>query len=249
MDEILSESIRKYHMCPTCIEAIAESWSDQCSRCGATRFLVGEAPFREKPKRITHNQPEIRKCKHCFSEKCKYERIVSLGRYDGLLRILVLRTKRDYSGLVAQTLTRLLWREREKDLRKFAPDLIVPVPMYIGRFLRRGICAPIQMADILSKELGVPACLAARRMRNTQLQWGLSPSQRKKNVLGSFMLAPDWDAQKSLSILKGKRILIVDDIVTTGVTCDELAKLLVNAGAGPIMVAVFARSTGEHTAR
>ena len=301
-DEALTEAIRKYHLCPTCIGNIVEAADNQCPRCGASLVLPGQPPEPEKPKRITHNQPQpIKKCRHCFPENFKYEKIVTLGHYDGLLRYLVLRTKKDYSGAATRTLTYLFLREREHDIRKFAPDLIVPVPMYLGRFLRRGICAPIQMAEILSKELKIPWHLAIKRMRRTQLQWGLHPNQRKANVLGAFMLAPDMittveykpdpkveskadkkPARKTcrkksgkkgkkkhkhkkkkrvepkqppvpttiqVSKLQGKRILIVDDIMTTGVTCEELAKLLKEAGASAVMVAVLARATGEHSAK
>ncbi|MDD3587114.1 MAG: double zinc ribbon domain-containing protein, partial [Thermoguttaceae bacterium] len=169
-DEALTNAVRKYQLCPTCIETIVESADNQCRRCGATLVLPGQPPQKEKPKRVTHNQPlKVNKCRHCFPEYFKYEKIVALGRYDGLLRYLVLRTKKDYSGSVTRTLTLLLLHQREKELRKFAPDLIVPVPMYLGRFLRRGICAPIQMAEILSRELKIPWHLAVKRMRRTRL--------------------------------------------------------------------------------
>ena len=76
---------------------------------------------------------------------------------------------------------------------------------------------------------------ALRRVRNTRRQGPMLRTERLRNVRGAFRLRPD-------AKVRGKRLLLVDDVLTTGATCDEIAKVLRRAGAAAVTVAALARA-------
>lgn len=131
---------------------------------------------------------------------------------------------------------RLLVERRRDDLAELRLDAVVPIPMYWWRRLRRGKNSPEMLAACLAKSLDIPmrrSVLVWRR--NTPPQAGLAASRRFENVRGAFRVRhPD--------AVKDARILLVDDVLTTGATCSEAAKTLKNAGAAMVAVAVVARA-------
>ncbi len=115
-------------------------------------------------------------------------------------------------------------------------DVVVPVPMHWTRRTWRGANSPETIAQRLALRLAVPLRPALLvRARRTAPQASLSPNQRRANVRGAFRAAVHPD-------LPGARVLLVDDIMTTGATLNEAAKTLVRAGAAEVMVAVLARA-------
>ena len=113
------------------------------------------------------------------------------------------------------------------------------MPMHWTRRLQRGINSPEILAGCLARHLGIP--LRRRllvRCRRTFLQTEMSPPQRFRNVRAAFRV------HKS-PCLQGARVLLVDDILTTGATCSEAAKTLKKAGAAAVVVAVLARAQGQ----
>jgi predicted amidophosphoribosyltransferase len=104
--------------------------------------------------------------------------------------------------------------------------------------LWRGVNSPTTIAERLSARLRIPlaAHLLVRR-RRTALQASLPPSRRLSNVRGAFQAVVHAD-------LPGSRLLLVDDIMTTGATVNEAAKMLTQAGAEFVGVAIVARATG-----
>lgn len=130
----------------------------------------------------------------------------------------------------------LLATRRRGVLAAVEADLVVPIPMYWGRRLLRGTNSPEILARRLSRRLGIPwePRLLVRR-RNTLLQPDLSPRERFRNIQGAFRVDKGYD-------LGGVRVLVVDDVLTTGATCSEAAKSLKQAGAAYVAVAVLARA-------
>ena len=159
-----------------------------------------------------------------------------LGAYQEELRQAVLRLKRASGSTLASALARLFWKSRRDALRRFRTDLVVPVPMYWTRRLARGINSPDVLANELAARLRVPAeGQMLYRCRKTLPQANLPPKQRFHNVRGAFRLRAGYD-------LHGARVLLVDDILTTGATSSEAAKMLKEAGASVVGVAVLARA-------
>ncbi len=103
------------------------------------------------------------------------------------------------------------------------PDRIMPVPLHPARLFTRGYNQALEIARAISTQLAVPVDYkSSKRIRNTLPQFNLKPGERRKNIKGAFAL---HKPQSSGSVA------IVDDIVTTGSTANELAKLLKAAGA------------------
>jgi ComF family protein len=177
-------------------------------------------------------------CHTCSRQKFHFDRVTRLGTYHGELRSAVLRIKRPHERALAAALSDLLIDVADSSLAAFAPDVVVPVPMHWTRKAWRGANSPDVIAQRLARHLGVPmrADLLARR-RRTAPQASLSPSRRRANVRGAFRAAQHPD-------LPGARIVLVDDIMTTGATVDEAAKTLSKCGASVVAVVVLARAEG-----
>ncbi len=113
-------------------------------------------------------------------------------------------------------------------------DLIVPMPLHPARLRERGFNQAVEIARPLARELGMPILLdAAKRVRNTPAQAGLAHDARLKNIQGAF----SCDAR-----VAGKRIALLDDVMTTGASLNELARAVWAAGAIEVEAWVVART-------
>ena len=145
-----------------------------------------------------------------------------MGPYDGALREVVLKTKRSFQEHMSLALAQLLLRRREQQLSDFRPDLVVPIPMHWTRRFRRGVNSPELLAGCLGRRLRVPvADWLLVRTRNTLPQKDLMPQDRFRNVRGAFRVRRGHRRR-----LQDSRVLLVDDILTTGATCSEAAAVL-----------------------
>jgi ComF family protein len=120
------------------------------------------------------------------------------------------------------------------------PQLIVPVPLHCWRLLHRGFNQAFEIARLLTRELRLElSAHDLRRHRRTRSQAGLSAAQRRHNLDRAFA----WHGPN----LAGQRVALVDDVLTTGSTAGECARLLKRAGAAEVTVWVLARAlTGSH---
>jgi ComF family protein len=117
---------------------------------------------------------------------------------------------------------------------KPACDAIVPVPLHWTRKWSRGFNQSLILARALSKTTGLPMLPALRRVKRTKDQTRLSRQERLANVRGAFRVVRD---------VKGKRLLLLDDVTTTGATLEECRRVLENAGASQISAAVVAMAS------
>ena len=135
---------------------------------------------------------------------------------------------------VAGLLGRLMARAGSKLLEE--ADLIVPVPLYRGRLWSRRYNQSALLAAEISALAGVPANMdALRRTRPTRAQVGLNIRERRRNVRDAFAL----EDGRQLPVL-GKRVVLVDDVITTGATAEACAEALLDAGATHVDVLAFA---------
>lgn len=113
------------------------------------------------------------------------------------------------------------------------PQLLIPVPLHWRRQWSRGYNQSLQLARVLGKDLGIAVDAgAARRLRATQDQIGQSAAQRRKNLHGAFAVS---------SRLAGLHVALVDDVMTTGATLEELARACKAAGAARVEAWALAR--------
>jgi len=175
-------------------------------------------------------------CNHCRADKLRFERTLALGSYEGLLRQLVMRTKADRQGVVTHALAELAWQRLREQLRELQIDVVTAVPMHRWRRWQLGANGPLQIAQQLAQRLEVPcAGQMLRLVRNVPPQVGLSRPARFRNLAGEMAVGASY-------YLAAARVLIVDDILTTGATCSEAARVLRRAGAADVTVLVLART-------
>jgi len=118
------------------------------------------------------------------------------------------------------------------------PDLLVPIPTHWTRRLVRGCNVPDVLAESMARRLRIPMAqdlLWCRR--KTRKQGTLLPNERRTNVRGAFAVSVGY-------VLDGAHLLVVDDVMTTGATANEAAKVLRRAGASKASIAVVARGVG-----
>ena len=212
-------------MCPKCRAALAPEGLSYCLRCGAP---------------VSADHPASTSCEMCRGERLRFDRVVSLGAYQSELRRVVLRMKQRRGELLSAAMGRLLWLRRGGDVAALSPDVVVPVPMFWAERLKRGTNSPDILAECLARRLRVP--LEARmvvRCRATKPQSSLKPRQRRANLRNAFAFRTGYT-------VAGSRVLLVDDVLTTGATASEIAGLLKRAGASLVAVAVLARGVGRH---
>ena len=113
-------------------------------------------------------------------------------------------------------------------------DALVPVPLHPERRRKRGFNQSAEIAGWLGKRAGIPLVEGLRRVRVTAPQARLTRAERLRNLRGSLVLAPGFDP-------RGKRLVICDDVFTTGATADACAKVLLRAGAGEVVALAVAR--------
>ncbi len=153
------------------------------------------------------------------------------GAYEGSLRKLVHLYKYGRVQTLARPLSDLLASALPRDQRF---DAIAPVPLHWRRRWQRGFNQAGLLADRLARRTGIPKVCALRRVHSTQTQAGLSNTSRRGNVAKAFR------ARRGAAI-DGKRILLVDDVMTTGSTGAACAIALKRAGAAKVSLLTIAR--------
>jgi ComF family protein len=116
-------------------------------------------------------------------------------------------------------------------------DVIVPVPLHRRRFFLRRFNQSAELGRAIASRAGLPfEPLAVERVKPTRRQVGLGAQERAANVRGAFRVPP-WAAE----LVRGKRVLIIDDVYTTGATVSAVARALMRSRAGAVDVLTFAR--------
>lgn len=173
-------------------------------------------------------------CPECSRRGFRFEEVIRLGVYQDSLRTACIRGKSPGTEALATAMVSLLWHEQRERLTEFSPDVVVPVPQFWLHWFTRPHHQALTMAEALAERLSIP-CLdrAVRKTRRTVDQSSLPKAKRLKNLEKAFQMRRGVN-------LKGQRVLIVDDILTTGTTSNELARVLRKAGASSVAVAVIA---------
>jgi ComF family protein len=128
----------------------------------------------------------------------------------------------------------LLLAQHINDCRLSLPDQIIPMPLHPGRLAGRGYNQSLEITRPLARTLDIPLNIkACKRIRATQAQSELPAQKRKHNVRKAFEV---------VARMEGKHVAIVDDVMTTGCTVNELARTLVAAGVERVDVWVCARA-------
>lgn len=204
--------------CPTCQAGVPQPAPARCPVCAiAYRTLT----------------PSLHHCESCLRQQPPFTRVHAVGPYAGTLREAVqhfkyrgqLPLERPLGTLLTETLL-------GAGVQSF--NLVVPVPLHKDRLRERGYNQALQLARQVGARLKMPvAPELLRRVRATATQQGLDAVARKSNIRGAFTVTAP---------LTGRQLLLVDDVLTTGATARECARVLRAAGAAAVEVAVLGRA-------
>jgi ComF family protein len=171
-----------------------------------------------------------------------YARARAAVRYDDVARTLVHALKYQDRTDLAPAMGR--WMARAGRELLDGADMLIPVPLHWRRGWSRRYNQSGALARSIERQSGVKvASEVLRRIRPTQQQIGLSRPQRASNVQGAFKVAPDRQ-----SLVAGRRVVLIDDVLTSGATVDACARALLRAKAAQVDVLVFARVVDTHKA-
>lgn len=209
------------NLCPICRDDLLQDAGRACRSCGAP---VGP-------------HLDLSSCPQCRRNRFAFDRVLRLGIYDKLLRLACLRgKKRGAEGLLV-SLAELTWERIAAELQEIEIDVVVPVPHHWSQKLLRPHNPAEVLARCWSKLLGVEcAPHLLRKVRRTRSQARLNANERRHNLRNAFAATVD---------LTDATVLLVDDVLTTGTTAHEAARMLKQAGAREVVVVVLGRGIGR----
>jgi ComF family protein len=206
-------------LCAACWAEFHPIARPYCERLG-TPFALDLGPGALSPKAI--------------ADPPAFGRARAVARFDGTARRLVHRLKYSDRLDLAPAMGRWMRRAGAEVLE--GADLLVPVPLHPFRLWRRRFNQAAELARAIAGAGGPPVIYdALRRTRPTRPQVGLSASERARNLQGAFAVRAE-DRPR----LAGRRLVLVDDVMTTGSTLDVAARVLRRAGAAEVDALVFA---------
>lgn len=208
-------------LCAECWGGIHFITSPMCARCGLPfDYDIGDGAL----------------CGECLRAPSSYSRARAAMRYDDHSRPLVTRFKYADQTLLAPIYGKWLLSAGRELIS--ATDVIIPVPLYYWRFVGRRYNQSALLAQAIARHCALPVIPdGLLRKRATLPQAGLTRAQRADNVKGAFAANPKRAGQ-----WRGKSILLVDDVMTTGATIEQCSKALLKGGAASVNVLTLART-------
>ncbi|MDM3870709.1 double zinc ribbon domain-containing protein [Porticoccus sp. W117] len=173
-------------------------------------------------------------CGECLHSPPPWRQCIAAFEYTAPVKQLIIQYKQSANLAAGRTLAHLLAKAVQLNAEPPLPQLLLPVPMHWRGQLARGFNQSYDLARMLSTQLGIAAsCRHLRKRHHTQTQHTLPRKQRQRNLHGQF------EIRKSVS---GKRIALIDDVMTTGSTARAIAGLLVKEGAEQVDIWCVART-------
>ncbi len=209
------------HLCARCLEECRLIQSPLCKTCGAPFLTEGG---------------DDHLCGGCIAQPPRFTAARAAASFSGPVRELIHRFKYNRRVQLCRPLGLLAAQELKPFADATAADLIIPVPLHKKRLRQREFNQAVLLGDVLARQWQLPLCRGnLRRIRWTEPQINLSAAERVANVRGAFSVADP-------ASLRGKRIILVDDVFTTGSTVAECARVLFKADAAKVYVVTIARA-------
>jgi ComF family protein len=217
--------VREGHpFCSDCRARVRPITDPLCPSCGIPY------PVEEGPEHL---------CGRCLLQRPPVGAARSYGVYEEVLHDAVHAFKYGGNLTLGERLGRLMAEHDYPSFRIEDYDLLVPVPLHPRRLRQRGFNQSVLLAREISRRRGIPLdFLALRRVVDTDSQAGLKKEERRSNMKKAFSV-PDP------SRIRGRRVLLVDDVHTTGSTLGECAKTLLKGGAEAVGALTLARAIQE----
>ena len=219
------------NVCLRC-DAPGENGIDLCERCFTSLPWIHYACQRcAQP--LTSGNANL--CGACRNKKLHFDQACAPFQFEDFIRDAVYQIKFNQKLNQGKLLAHLFVKHIDKQ-RLNIPEIIIPVPLHKKRLRKRGYNQALEIARIVSKEIDCELlCREIYRNRDTNVQMDLPAKQRHKNVKNAFSL------KENATTFKNKHVCIMDDVMTTGNTVNEVAKCIKSAGAKRIDVWCIAR--------
>ncbi|MBQ2626253.1 MAG: ComF family protein [Eubacterium sp.] len=215
--------------CALCDHILGKNEDEVCCACRKKIHFISDPKCSRCGRPLTDDTEEY--CEHCRTHIRMFEEGFAPFVYDGVVKEAIMRLKYGHRAEHAVFFARAMYCAGRDFLNRAKPQMIVPVPIHRGRSIRRGYNQAGLLAEKLSHFSGIPCQKKLiTRVRGTMPQKELDMRQRRKNLRGVFRV----------NTLQGEmpdRILVVDDIFTTGSTIDTIAACLLRAGAKSVYFA------------
>lgn len=219
--------------CPAC-GAIAATGGAFCSDCWIKLTFLGAPACASCDLPLPYEAGEPQQCAACLAKAPAHDGVKAAVAYGDISRHVALRLK--YGGRIG--LAKMIASQLMRHVRDLPADaLLVPVPLHWTRLWARSFNQSALIAREVARQSGhvhVPDLI--RRKRRTTPLGGLNPAQRRKMVSGAFDLHPE-----QASLAKGRHILLVDDVYTSGATTDACVRVLKRGGAASVTILCWAR--------
>jgi ComF family protein len=220
-------------LCPSCRKPVAED-GGLCPGCWAQLSFITPPycerlgiPFAYDPGPGVLSMQAI-------ADPPAYQRARAAVRYDDIARTLVHALKYGDRLDLAPTLGR--WMVQAGAPLLAEADALIPVPLHWRRLWWRRFNQSAALAEVIAARVKLPVAHALARVKATRQQVGLTASERALNVQGAFRVR-----EQARADVKGRRFVLVDDVLTSGATIDACTRVLLRAGAASVDVLVFAR--------
>ncbi|MDY3918024.1 MAG: ComF family protein [Candidatus Limivivens sp.] len=208
-------------ICEQCEKNVKPLQGPKCKKCGK---ILG--------------QKEREYCLDCSRTKHAYARGTAVYPYSGAVRRAVWRFKYQNRRCYARAFAEMMWETSGEQLKSWKPDLVIPVPLHPKRKKKRGYNQAFLLAEPIAGHLGIPVLEnGLLRVTPTSPQKNLDRKKRQINLKRAFKIGKDD--------VKLKRILLVDDIYTTGSTIDAAAEILLEQGAAEVFFLALCIGEGE----
>jgi ComF family protein len=218
--------------CPGC-GAVTDEPHRFCIACWSALTFLGEPCCARCALPFDYGEGAEVICGRCLAEPPDYHRLRAAVAYGDIARTVALKLKYGGRPGVAETMARFM----ERHLDASDAPVLAPVPLHRWRIWRRGYNQAALIAGALARRAGLEAQLdLVERVKATPVLRGMGPRERRQAVRGAFRVNA-----KRKAALKGKSVVLVDDVYTSGATAEACARILKRAGAQRVDVLCWAR--------
>ncbi len=212
--------IEKEHhcFCNECWDKIEIFNGESCKKCGAPVITAKGVCFK------------------CRSKKFFYNEIKCVGKYDGILKEAIRAYKYENRFKLADEFVNLILDNIDKEYYSDI-DYIIPVPASEERLSMYGFAHILYLAERLGKRTGIKVLDGIKKIKHTPPQVSLNYDERINNLKGAFLLK-----RNAYEKIEGKRILLIDDVYTTGTTVNEVSLAIKQGAPAKIKVLTIAKT-------
>lgn len=213
--------------CPFCGELTGSKYIQACEKCRQKLPYIRGPRCYKCGKPVSEEETEY--CMDCTKKEHYFTQGISLWSYDESVKKAVYdlkyKNQREFAGYFAKELIKVYYRQ----IKAWDADAVIPVPIHKKRYRQRGFNQAELVARAISSYMQIPVETDyVVRVKNTKPQKELNDKERQKNLKNAFKINQNG--------VKLKKVIIVDDIYTTGATVDVVAELLLSAGITNVYV-------------